>query len=98
MTRPSQLGSCTPMKPHSLAHLHMSLKFCRCGPLPANCARKIAGPLMVFIARLPGSDFQLLEIFATDLHRLEDGARERRLLLVEEGLGAVLLRGADDLL
>src|SRR5690348_15792691 len=91
MTRPSQLGSCTPTKPHSFAHLHMSLKFCRCGPLPANCARKIAGPLIVFM-----SDRELRQVVGRFLRRLEDRLPERRFLFIEERLRAVRLRGADD--
>src|SRR6187549_34310 len=74
MTRESQLGNCTPMNPHSLAHLAMSFRFCRCGPPPANCARNTAGPLMVF-KLAPGScwsDGQLAEVVGTDLGRLED--------------------------
>src|SRR5688572_8127422 len=87
----------------------MSSKFCRCGPPPANCARKIAGPLIVFTLapstpRLllngypDGSDFELRKVVAADLHRLQDGTRERLFLLIEVRLGAIGLGGADDLL
>src|SRR6188508_1208506 len=101
MTRPSQLGNCTPTKPHSLAHLAMSLRFCRCGPPPANCARNTAGPLMVFTLApklRSGSDGELAQIVGADFRRLEDGPRERLFLLVEIVLHAVGMRGADDLL
>src|SRR4249920_3010996 len=100
MTRASQLGSCTPTKPHSLAHFAMSLRFCRCGPPPANCARKIAGPLMVFTRAPTVSwlDSELAEVIGADLRRLEDRPDERRFLLVEVVLHAIGVRGADDLL
>src|SRR3954464_3364 len=101
MTRASQEGSCTPTKPHSLAHLHMSLKFCRCGPLPANCARKIAGPLMVFTLA-PSQDSELdgklREVIRAHLRGLEHRPCVRLLLLVEVMLHAVGVRGADYLL
>src|SRR5688500_20302374 len=78
----------------------MSWKFCRCGPLPANCARKIAGPLIVCTLPLRRRRLvsKLLEVVAADLDRLEDRAGERLFLLIEECLGAVRLGGAQPLL
>src|SRR5436190_24208885 len=102
MTRASQLGSCTPTKPHSLAHFAMSLRFCRCGPPPANCARNTAGPLMVFTLapklKSGCSDSELAHIGGADFRRLEDGPRKRLFLLVEIVLHAIGMRGADDFL
>src|SRR6188508_2232934 len=94
MTRPSQLGSCTPMKPHSLAHFAMSLRFCRCGPPPANCARNTAGPLIVFTT----SNSEFGQVVRADLRRVHDGPGERLFLLVEIVLHAIGARGADNLL
>src|SRR5436190_10864358 len=103
MTRPSQLGSCTPTKPHSLAHFAMSLRFCICGPPPANCARNTAGPLMVFTSapkkRLSLTLYgELGEVVGADLCRIHDRPGVRLFLLVEVVLHAIRMRGADDLL
>src|SRR5882672_2985221 len=100
MTRESQLGSCTPIKPHSLAHFAMSLRFCRCGPPPANCARNTAGPLMVFTRASKDGwlEREFAEVVRAHPGRLEDRPRVRLFLLVKIMLHAICMRGADDLL
>src|SRR5207244_2407536 len=47
-SRESQVGICTPLYPSDAAHAEISFKLLKGDASPANCARKIAGPLIVF--------------------------------------------------
>src|SRR2546428_9124217 len=49
-SRASQEGICTPLYPRPAAHLATESRLLNGGTEPANWARKIAGPLIVFIA------------------------------------------------
>src|SRR3569623_1119845 len=49
MKAETQVGICTPLYPRSAAHLQMWSRVSNGALSPANWARKIAGPLMVFM-------------------------------------------------
>src|SRR5713101_4370643 len=48
-SRASQLGICTPLYPSLAAHAAMPFKLLNGAASPANCAKKIPGPLIVLI-------------------------------------------------
>src|SRR6266576_660808 len=50
-SRASQVGIWTPLKPSPAAQPAMAFRLLNGGASPANCARNIAGPLIVLIAR-----------------------------------------------
>src|SRR5213076_642408 len=54
-SRASQLGIWTPLKPSPAAQPAMVFRLLNGGASPANCARKMAGPLIDLIARPPSS-------------------------------------------